>query len=266
MKIAVTGALGVLGQHVTRGVTEAGHLLRTVDVRDAPDVDVRADLRTFEQAAMALEGVDAVIHLAAHPKPIAGRPAVVYTENVSMSFNVLTAAFSLGITKVVLASSINAIGGEFSEIARYDRFPLDVRQGTQARDDYSLSKWALEEQVRHMGRVYGQTRSIVALRVHAVQPRQVQESAYLRSPDRGRRNLWGYSPPAPTARAFVSACEAPLPGAHIAYVVSKQNAMLADARELVREHWPDVPCDDRVSGTAGLFDTSFAEAELGWDA
>lgn len=266
MEIAVTGALGVLGRHVTRAVTAAGHGLRTIDVRDAPGLDVHADLRRYDEAARAVDGVDAVIHLAAHPKPVEGMPGVVFTENTAMGFNVLTAALSSGVPKVVVASSINAIGGEFSEIEHYDRFPVDLRQGTQARDDYSLSKWVLEEQVRHMGRVYGDARSVVALRVHAVQPREVQENAYVRSPERGRRNLWGYSPPEPTARAFVSACEAPLPGAHIAYVVSRHNAMLADPRELIRAHWPDVPCALSLTGTAGLFDTSFAETQLGWDA
>lgn len=266
MEIAVTGAFGALGQHVTPAVTAAGHTLRRIDVRDEPGVHVRADLRRYDEAMQALRGADAVIHLAAHPKPVDGRPGLVYTENTTVSFNVLTAALSHGVPKVVVASSINAIGGEFSEIERYDRFPVDTRQHTQARDEYSLSKWVLEQQVGHMGRVYGGARSVIALRVHAVQPREVQERAYLRSPDRGRRNLWGYSPPAPTAEAFVRACEVPIPGAHVAYVVSKRNAMLSDPRELVRESWPDTPCDERVSGIAGLFDTAFAEAELGWSA
>ena len=266
MEIAVTGALGVLGQHVTGAVKAAGHALRTIDMRDALELDVRADLRRHDQAVRALEGADAVIHLAGHPKPINDRPGVVCTENTTISFNVLSAALSLAVPKVVVASSINAVGGEFSEIERYDRFPVDTSQTCQARDDYSLSKWLLEQQVRYMGRVHGDKRSIVALRVHAVQPREVQEAAYLRSPDRGRRNLWGYSPPEPTAQAFVRACELPLPGAHIAYLVSTQNAMLTDARELVRAHWPDTPCGERIRGSAGLFDTSFAETELGWEA
>lgn len=266
MEIAVTGALGVLGQYVTNAVTAAGHTLRTIDVRDADSVDVHADLRSYDETARAVQGADAVIHLAAHPKPVDDHPGLVYADNTTASFNVLTAALSLGVGKVVAASSTNAIGGEFSEIAHYDRFPVDVRQGTQARDEYSLSKWVLEEQVRHMGRIYGRARSVIALRVHAVQRRAVQEDAYRRSPDRGRRNLWGYSPPEPTARAFIRACEAPLPGAHIAFLVSRENAMRTDARELVRAHWPDAPFDDRLSGAAGLYDTSFAEVEMGWNA
>lgn len=266
MEIAVTGAQGVLGHHVTRAVRTAGHAVRAIDLRDEPGLDVHADLRRYDEAEAAVRGADAVIHLAAHPKPVEGRPGLVYTENTTMSFNVLTAALAGGVRAVVVASSINAIGGEFSEIDRYDRFPVDTRQGTAARDEYSLSKWVLEEQVRHLGRVYGQDRSVIALRVHAVQPREVQESAYLRSPARGRRNLWGYSPPEPTARAFVRACEVSPPGAHVAFLVSRENAMRTDARELVRTHWPDTPYDDRLSGAAGLYDTSFAEAELGWDA
>ncbi|MBZ2197936.1 NAD-dependent epimerase/dehydratase family protein [Occultella gossypii] len=264
LEIAVTGAAGVLGRYVVRAVTAAGHRPRTIDVRADSGVDVRADLRDYEAAARALERADAVVHLAAHPKPVADRPGMVYAENTTMSFNVLSAAADLGIAKVVVASSINAIGGEFSEIAGYDRFPVDFEQASQARDEYSLSKWVMEQQVRYFGRIHGDDRSMVCLRIHAVQPREVQLGAYERSPDRGRRNLWGYSPPEQTAAALVRACAAPLPGVHFGYLVATDNAMHADPRELVRRHWPDTPCDGRLTGVRGLFDTSFAEAELGW--
>lgn len=266
MEIAVTGALGVLGQAVTSAVTAAGHRPRRIDIKPGPGVDVHADLRHYEETVRAVAGADAVIHLAAHPKPLADRPGVVYHDNTAIGFNVLSATAEAGVAKVVVASSINAIGGEFSEITKYDRFPVGFGQGTQARDEYSFSKWILEEQVRYAGRVHANLESIVCLRIHAVQPREVQARAYRRSPDRGRRNLWGYSPPPETAAAIVRAAELPLPGVHFGYLVSTTNALLADTRELLRQHFPETPCAAEIRGTRGLFDTAFAESELGWEA
>lgn len=266
MEIAVTGARGLLGQWVARAVMDSGHRTRGVDAIEGTGVDVRADLRDFTATTAALAGVDAVIHLAAHPKPVDGRPVVVYNDNTTIGFNVLSAVAELGIAKVVVASSINAIGGEFSPIGDYDHFPVRFGQASQARDEYSFSKWILEQQVEYFGRLLGDRCSLVCLRMHAVQPREVQQRAYERSPDRGRRNLWGYSPPKESAAALVRAAEVPLPGAHFGYLVATNNAMLVDTRELLRAHFPATPCDERLQGTQGLFDTSFAQSELGWSA
>ncbi|WP_168211914.1 NAD-dependent epimerase/dehydratase family protein [Ruania zhangjianzhongii] len=265
MEIAVTGAGGRLGHEVSRAVVRAGHQPRRIDV-SAGGADIRADLRNFDEAVSALADADAVIHLAAHPKPLPDRTSVVYNDNTTIAFNVLAAVTELGIPKAVVISSINAIGGEFSEIVRYDRFPVGFGQLSQARDEYSFSKWVLEQQVEYFGRVQGEPSSLVCLRVHAVQPREVQERAYRVSPARGRRNLWGYSPPEETAVAIVRAAERPLPGVHFGYLVSTHNAMGIDTRELLRTDFPDTPCDQSIQGTRGLFDTSFAEAELSWQS
>lgn len=265
MEIAVTGAGGRLGHEVNRALVQAGHRPKRIDVSTG-GVDVRADLRHFAEAASALAGADAVIHLAAHPKPLPDRTSVVYNDNTTIAFNVLSAVIELAIPKAVVISSINAIGGEFSEIGSYDRFPVGFGQRSQARDEYSFSKWVLEQQVEYFGRVQPEQSSLVCLRVHAVQPREVQESAYRASPARGRRNLWGYSPPEETAAAIVRAAERPLPGVHFGHLVSTQNAMGIDTRELLRTDFPDTPCDESIQGTRGLFDTSFAETALSWQS
>lgn len=266
MRIAVTGALGSLGRWVSRSVREAGHTLRSIDVRDGSDGSLSVDLRDFDATVEALHGADAVVHLAAHPNPIEDRAVVVYNENTTISFNVLSAAVQVGITRLVVASSINAVGGEFSEVRRYDKFPVQVSTPTQARDEYSFSKWVLERQVEYFGRLCGTRLSIVCLRLHAVQPREVQCRAYLQSPDRGRRNLWGYSPPRASADALVRALEVCPPGVHFGYLVSTRHAMDCDVRELIAEHYPGTPCDASIVGDAGLFDTSFAQTVLGWSS
>ena len=57
---------------------------------------------------------------------------VVFNENSAGNYNALSAAATVGIKRVCLASSINAIGGVFSRQPRYDYFPLDEQHPTVA--------------------------------------------------------------------------------------------------------------------------------------
>jgi nucleoside-diphosphate-sugar epimerase len=59
--ILVTGSKGLIGTAVTNCLEEAGHMVRTFDIRDDP----RQDLRDPAALEAALDGVDGVIHLAA---------------------------------------------------------------------------------------------------------------------------------------------------------------------------------------------------------
>jgi len=69
------------------------------------------DLNDLHALTEALRGCEPVIHLAAFTGPYGQPPGVVYANNTMSSYNVLYAASSLGIKRVCLASSINALGG-----------------------------------------------------------------------------------------------------------------------------------------------------------
>ena len=113
------------------------------------DVDfIAADTRDFGQFVASIRGCDALIHLAAIRGPFNHPDSVVYADNTLSSYNALSAASTLGIKRVCMASSINAIGGAFSRSPRYDYFPVDERHPTYAEDPYGLSKWVLEQQGR----------------------------------------------------------------------------------------------------------------------
>ena len=90
---------------------------------------------------------------------------MVYADNTLSSYNALSAASTLGIKRICLASSINAIGGAFSRSPRYDYFPLDEKHPTYAEDPYSLSKWVLEQQGDAFARRF-EWMTIASLRFH----------------------------------------------------------------------------------------------------
>lgn len=114
MKVLITGAAGNAGQAVARLVAGAGYDVRLADVSPpSPDVAslgefVRCDTRTPADAWAAVEGMDAVIHLAAwhsaHNPPVSD--ATIFAVNVDGTFNVLEACRANGVQALVFASSM----------------------------------------------------------------------------------------------------------------------------------------------------------------
>src|ERR671933_1875306 len=131
MKIAVTGGSGEFGRKLVPFLHEQGHSVVSIDRIPPPapgserallPEHVIADTRNFGEVVAAIRGCDALIHLAAHRSPGNHPDAVVYNENTAGSYNALSAAATLGIHRVCLASSVNAVGGAFSRSPRYDYF------------------------------------------------------------------------------------------------------------------------------------------------
>ena len=84
-----------------------------VGAADRENGVLRADLTDYGQATEVLRGTDAVVHLANIPAPGLATPAVTFNSNITMNFNVFLAAASLGLGKVVWASSETTLGLPF---------------------------------------------------------------------------------------------------------------------------------------------------------
>lgn len=114
MKVLITGAAGNAGQAVARLVVRAGYDVRLADVVPPPsDVAslgefIRCDTRSPADAWAAVEGTEAVIHLAAwhsaHKPPVSD--ATIFAVNVGGTFNVLEACRTSGVQSLVFASSM----------------------------------------------------------------------------------------------------------------------------------------------------------------
>ena len=114
MRVLITGAGGNAGQAIARSVAGAGYDIRLADtVPPPPDVAalgefVRCDTRTPADARNAVDGIDAVIHLAAwhsaHTPPVSD--ATIFAVNVDGTFNVLEACRESGVQAFVFASSM----------------------------------------------------------------------------------------------------------------------------------------------------------------
>jgi dihydroflavonol-4-reductase len=118
MKALLTGASGFIGGHVLQALLEAGARVRCL-VRDSSprrnlegkSVDVAiGDLRDADSLRQAVAGCEAVYHCAADYRFYAADPKELYDSNVEGTRNVMRAAASAGVSKVVYTSSVGALG------------------------------------------------------------------------------------------------------------------------------------------------------------
>jgi 2-alkyl-3-oxoalkanoate reductase len=156
MKLLITGASGFLGQYVVAEALRRGHHVRAIvrpitkvekiSWHDHPNLEfVRADLRRKEGLVEAVQGVDAVIHLAA------AKSGDFYTQfagTVIATENLLDAMKTAAMLRLVAISTFSVydywhkeIGSVLDEDSAIEPKPLE-------RDEYAQTKLIQESLVR----------------------------------------------------------------------------------------------------------------------
>lgn len=271
MKIAVTGGTGRVGSAVIKLALSQGHEVVSIDrVTPAegalpPEVKfVLADITDYEAFRNAMDGCEALVHMAAIPSPNGHPNYVIHNNNVVGSYNALRGAVEVGMKRICQASSINAIGGAYSRAPKYDYFPVDEKHPTYAEDPYSLSKWICEIQAESIVRRYEDV-VISSLRFHGVVPPgvKVTKRTEVKEPW-AAKHLWAYTSSEASASACLLSLTADFKGAEAFYIVAPETMMTVPSLELAHEVYPDVPVTGDLSGNKGFFNCAKAEQLLGW--
>ena len=269
--MAITGASGGLGVAVTSAALRQGHSVVALDRPGRlPPIEVEgvtrveADSTDFEAVRGAFRGCDAVLHLAALLSPDVAPEPEVHHNNVLSSYNALQAAAENGITRVCLASSVNAIGGAFSHSPRYDYFPLTEEHPNYSHDPYGLSKWIAEAQAADFAR-RDRRLSAISLRLHAIigDPRRLAEWQ-TSPPPKAPHDLWGYTVLADAVQTCLRALQVEFTGSEVIYVVAPKTTSARPTPELLAEYYPDVEVRGDLSGHRGFFDCTKSAELLGW--
>jgi nucleoside-diphosphate-sugar epimerase len=149
MKTLITGCAGRVGVAVTAHLVDRGFDIRGIDIVDSFEggIDYReCDLLDAEALSPHVDGVDTVLHLAAIPAPGRAPNAPMFQLNTAGTFNVFDACAQHGVARVVVASSINAIGYFFGSVPfELDYLPVDEEHPKFTSDAYSFSKQVTED-------------------------------------------------------------------------------------------------------------------------
>ncbi|KAJ7158900.1 hypothetical protein C8R46DRAFT_1110712 [Mycena filopes] len=275
-RVAVTGSNGRVGRRVVLRALAHGYHVVGIDHSELVTADDRelgsnfsflqADLKDYNETLKALEGCEAVIHLAGVPNPTDYK-VFTHNTNVVLSWNVLRAAAELGITRVAQASSVNVVTLLYSQHAKHDSFPIDESDPCLPDEPYGLSKVISELQADTIVRRFPDMR-VASLRLHYSVPNRAVAAQL--DPVAAKNDLWGYVQEDSAAEAFMLAVTQPTekwPSASEAFfIAAAETAFDGDTSELLKEHWPNVPIKDgkNMSGSAGFFDCTKAKDLLGW--
>lgn len=226
-RILVTGSAGRVGRAVVRELHARGHQVIGFDIRPTPGlpavqsvVAVLADVEALRRAAI---GASCIIHLAATPDDIhfpRGNPphdtdnflSELVPNNIVATYQVLEAARTLGIPRVVLTSTGQVIDGHL----KAGNYPVTPDSPPKPRYLYACTKVFLEA----IGQVYAKEHGLAVLAVRLGwcprDPGQVEEIAS------GELFQDVFISPGDAGRYFAAAVEATsLPPFAILYATSR---------------------------------------------
>ncbi|MDH3248872.1 MAG: NAD(P)-dependent oxidoreductase [Acidimicrobiia bacterium] len=263
--IAVTGGSGKAGRAVVADLADHGYDVTNIDVaasRLPDEPTVVADLTDFGQALEAIGGHDAVIHLAAIPAPNILTDAETFRTNMMSTYNVLSAAATHGIGRVVCASSETLIGLPFDrERPRYA--PIDEAHPLLPESHYALSKLAGEAIADQFARWNGGT--VVSLRIsNVMEPHDYERFPGFWDDARIRSwNLWGYVDARDVAQAARLAVTVDLEGHEAFIIAAGDTCMTRRSRDLMAEVYPGVEVRS-VAGHETLLSIDKARTVMGY--
>ncbi|GIG71113.1 NAD-dependent epimerase/dehydratase family protein [Phytomonospora endophytica] len=277
-RVLVTGAAGLIGRAVTWHLANHGVPVTGLVLSDPGDlaadrlvVGSAGDRASVEDA---LDGADAVIHLAALPAPHLGTPEEVFCGNTSATFSVLDAAGAAGIGNAVIASSVNYLGYLFSPVRgqTFASLPVDATTPSVAADPYSLSKVVDEQIAAAMHRRHGI--DVVCLRfpfvgglgeVPGLDGRLPARAAQLGAdPGAGASDLWLYLETRDAAAAAVAALSPSAAGAHAVYVAAPETFVPHATADLIAAFHPGATLTRPLPGRTAPVDLEPARRLFGF--
>jgi uronate dehydrogenase len=252
-RVLVTGSAGRIGRAVVAELVARGHIVTGFDVRPTPGLpperSVVATLADLDALRKAATGAYAIVHLAATPDdarfPRGASPddgdnfvSELVPNNVVGPYHLMETARTLGIPRVILASTGQVIDGHL----RDGNVPVTPESPPRPRYLYACTKVFLEA----LGQVYAKEHGIEVLAVRLGWcPRDAGQVAEISSSERAQDV---YLSPGDAGRFFAAAVEAEkLPPFAVVYATSRHtHALRYDltlTRELLgwepRERWPE---------------------------
>ena len=183
--------------------------------------------------------------------------------NTGATFTVLAQAGQRGISRAVVASSINASGIPMNRHGILPAYvPIDEALPSALDDWYSLSKQSDELTVRMAASRWGM--DIVAIRYPGVLYAEEISAVAAAAGAQNAREGWAFIELEDAVEATIRGLTAPLTGAHVVGIAADTTYMDRDTEDLLDEFLPTVPRRWPFPGRSGLVDTSRARDLLGF--
>lgn len=284
-RIVFTGGSGKAGKWAIQHLVEAGYEVLNLDTKPLDNPKVRTlitDLTNPGQVYNALSSytglaefdpnltpqpIDAIVHFAAIPRILIVPDGELFRINVMSTYNVIEAASTFGIKKVIIASSETIHGIIF---ANYDRdpayLPLDEDYPIDPPDSYALSKRINEDTAKAFVTRHNGKMDIYCLRIgNVMEPHEYAKFPEFFKDPGGRKKLtWSYVDARDLGEIARLGIEKDGLGFQVFVAAAEDNSSDLPTPELLKRFYPKVP----VKGTVGQWDALLspkkAQKVLGW--
>ncbi len=287
MRIIVTGGAGRLGQFTVKELIDHGHEVLLIDRLPISGSVYRSlviDPLNAEHLAAVFERADGVVHLARKRFPYTNDgfdpvsrtwktpdvlgDAATFSYNVSISYNVIAAAFAAGVKKLIMGSSLTIYGFYYpSRFSVPESLPVDEGYPLRPQDPYSISKLVMErvcDAFAHKSEM-----QIASLRFAGICTDLTHRLLLERrkNPLRWAGPLWTYVDVRDAAVACRQAIEARFSGHEVFNICASDTFMKTPTAELARKYLPASKLPDSGSdGNWSGYDSGKARRMLGFTA
>ncbi|MFH5070387.1 NAD-dependent epimerase/dehydratase family protein [Enterobacter cloacae complex sp. 2024EL-00215] len=222
-RVLVTGSTGNLGAKAVAALNALGNIeVKGIGRNSTNDPQViTADLERYDTAwAKHFEGVDAVLHLAADPKPVGSWESITRL-NIELALNVFRAAEEARVRRFVFASSNWVLGGY-----RFRNELLTSQLSPRPVNPYGASKLFVERYGQVSGIRTGM--SVISLRIGYCQPGENQPGPHMAFGRWGQEMWLGNED---WAQAVVQSITSPFQGSAVLNIVSRNEGSRWDLTE-----------------------------------
>jgi nucleoside-diphosphate-sugar epimerase len=286
MKVLVTGASGKLGEFVSRELMGRHDLVLMSRRKPSPEFAdlpwIQGDLTVFEDCRRAVQGVEAIQHLAAQPWPVdhpmlRSRAAeqgisfdATFKSNMLGTYYLMQAAVEAGVQQVVMSGSNCALGHGY-RISQtpfpLQSLPIDETHPCHPEDSYSFSKLAGEMLLASFSRAYG-IRTYITRPSGICPPERRRQMAQNASPTQSWNPwLWcwvGSEDVAGAHRLIMEAADQ-LPLHDVYFLNADDTTALEPSAELIERFNPDLrPLAGGLSGYQSFFNNHKLKQAVGW--
>ncbi len=283
-RIVFTGGSGKAGKHSVKYLVDNGYEVLNLDTKPLDNPKVRTlitDITDAGQVYKALSStttlqefdedlkphpIDAVVHFAAIPRIMIVPDNELFRINVMGTYNVIEAAVTLGIKKIIIASSETTYGVIFAEYPREPHsLPLEEDYDSDPMDSYALSKVVNEKTARAFA-LRGDF-DIYALRIgNVIEPHEYKDAVpkWKADPAARRKLTWSYIDARDLGQIVKLCIEKDGLGFEVFNAGNNDSSSDLPTKELLKRFWPNVPLTREMGEYESLYSNRKIREVLGF--